>query len=79
MTVLEKAVRNLADALEALESKLDGRLDDLTANDETISAAKRQASAAREQTENASREIGAAISDLKGILEADEAKKGGTS
>ncbi|WP_411816491.1 hypothetical protein [Hyphococcus sp. DH-69] len=79
MTVLEKAVRNLADALEALESKLDGRLDDLAANDETISAAKRQASAAREQTENASREIGAAISDLKAILEADEAKKGGTS
>ncbi|MEX6632435.1 hypothetical protein [Hyphococcus lacteus] len=79
MTVLEKAVRNLADALEALESKLDGRLDDLAANDDVISAAKRQASAARYQTENASREVAAAISDIKSLLDTDEAKKGGTS
>lgn len=76
MTVLEKAVRNLADALEALETKLDGRLDDLSASEDLISAARRQAITARKQTENASRGVSAAISDLKAILAEDDSKKG---
>lgn len=77
MTVLEKSVLNLANALEALESKLEARLDDLSASDETIAAAKRQALAARKQTDHASRGVAAAISDLKAILAEDDEKKGG--
>lgn len=77
MTLLEKSVRNLADALEALESKLEDRLDDLSASSDTIAAAKRQALAARKQTDHASRGIAAAISDLKTILADDEDGKRG--
>jgi len=79
MTLLEKSVRNLAEALETLESKLDDRLDDLSAGSDTIAAAKRQALAARKQTDNASRGIAAAISDLKSILSDDEDKARGAN
>lgn len=72
MTLLEKSVRNLADALEALETKLDERLDDLAASSDAIVAAKRQASTARKATDHASRGVAAAISDLKAILADDE-------
>jgi len=79
MTVLEKAVRNLADALESLESRLDARLDDASAGDEALTAARKQAAAARKQTDNAARGVAAAISDLKTILDSDENGKGGAA
>ncbi|GJL92694.1 hypothetical protein [Hyphococcus sp.] len=75
MTVLEKAVRNLAEAIETLESRLDARLDDASASEEAVAAARRQAQAARKQTDNASRGVAAAISDLKAILADDDQKK----
>ena len=75
MTVLEKAVRNLAQAIETLESRLDARLDDESATEETVAAARRQAQAASKQMDNASRGVAAAINDLKAILAEDDLKK----
>ncbi len=75
MTVLEKAVRSLAEAIEALESRLDSQLDDAAANDEAVEAARRQAMAARKQTDSASKGVAAAITDLKLILTEDDRKK----
>ena len=75
MTVLEKAVRNLAEAIESLESRLEARLDEAAASEETVAAARRQAQAARKQTDSASRGIAAAITDLKAILADDDQKR----
>ena len=75
MTVLEKAVQSLAEAIETLESRLDARLEDGAANGEAITAARRQAGAARKQTENAAKGVAAAISDLKTILAEDDRKR----
>jgi hypothetical protein len=75
MTVLEKAVRSLAEAIETLESRLDARLDDAAASEDMIASARRQALAARKQTDNASCGVSAAISDLKAILADDDQKK----
>ncbi len=75
MTVLEKAVRSLAEAIETLESRLDSTLEGAALNEEAIAAARRQALAARKQTDNASRGVAAAISDLKAILADDDQKK----
>lgn len=77
MTLLEKSVRNLADALEALETRLDERMDDLAASGETVAAAKSQASTARKATDHASRGVAATISDLKAILADDEDRNRG--
>lgn len=76
MTVLEKAVQSLAEAIETLESRLDARLDDASANEETVTAARRQAAVARKQTDTASQGVAGAISDLKAILAEDDRKKG---
>ncbi|PQA88616.1 hypothetical protein [Hyphococcus luteus] len=78
MTVLEKAVQNLAEAIEALESRLDVKLDEAALTEESMTAARRQALAARKQTDNAARGVAAAISDLKAILAEDEKKGGDT-
>lgn len=75
MTVLEKAVQSLAEAIEALESRLDARLEDDTANGEAMTAARRQVLAARKQTDNAAQGVAAAISDLKSILAEDDGKQ----
>ena len=69
MTVVEKAVLDLANALDNLEAKLETRLDEGVASTEQIDAAKRHAHAARAHTETASSGLGAAISDLKALLE----------
>ena len=70
MSVVEKAVVDLANALDKLESKLEHRLDDHTARQEEIDAARRQATTARARTEEASQGVGAAIADIKALLEA---------
>ncbi len=69
MTVLEKAVGELATALETLESKLENRLDDLSADGEAVAAARRQAHAARKHAAEAGSGLAAAISDLKALLD----------
>ncbi len=71
MSVVEKAVIDLANALDALESKLDSRLDDQMASSEDIDAARRQAKAAKARAEEASKDLGEAIADVKALLEAN--------
>ena len=75
MTVLEKAVQSLAEAIETLESQLDARLDDASASDDAVAAARRQALAAKKQTDNAAQGVAGAISDLKAILAEDDKKR----
>ena len=69
MTVLENAVSDLANALEKLETKLEDRLDEQMADREAVAAARRCAQTARSHTASASDGLGAAISDLKTLLE----------
>lgn len=71
MSVVEKAVIDLANALDALETKLEGRFDDELAGTEEMDAARRQAKAAKARAEEASRDLGGAIADLKSLLAAD--------
>ena len=68
MTVLEKAVLNLAGALETLETKLESRLNDHSADGESFDAARARARAARDQAQNVSKELSGAIDDLKSLL-----------
>jgi hypothetical protein len=69
MTILEKAVIGLATALETLESKLEGQLDNVSANGELIGAARRQARVAQDHTASASRDLSSSIDDLKTLLD----------
>ncbi|MAW79232.1 MAG: hypothetical protein CMI63_03260 [Parvularcula sp.] len=75
MTMLEKAVQNLAEAIEALETRLDLRLEAADGSNETAAAARRQAAAARKQAGHAAQGVAAAISDLKAILAEDDRKR----
>lgn len=77
MTILEKAVLDLANALETLETKLDGRLDDQSARTELSEAVRRQARTARAHATEAGRDLAGAISDLKTLLGDHENKSKG--
>lgn len=77
MTVLEKAVLNLANALETLEEKLESRLDDQSADGEAIEAARGQARAARGHATAVSRELSGAIDEIKALLDTDDAQAKG--
>ncbi len=69
MSILEKSVSDLADALEALESTLEGQLNDVSAKNDLIDAARRQARAAQGHTASAGSDLSGAISDLKILLD----------
>ncbi len=69
MSVIEKAVIDLANALDNLEAKIDGKFDDRTASGDEIVAARRQAQAARTHADRAAKGVGAAISDIKTLLD----------
>lgn len=69
MSILEKSVADLANALDNLEAKLDGRLDDYSADGERIDAARRQARAARARAEEAARGLADVVADLKALLD----------
>jgi len=73
MTVLEKAVDNLAQALETLETRLEGLLDDQSARHDAAAAARAQAQAARKHTAEAGQGVTAAIADIKSLLDNDNA------
>lgn len=76
MTILESAVQNLADALDALETKLDEQMAESAGYKDFVDAARRQARVARAHTGEASRELGRAIDDIKAILsEGDESNR----
>jgi hypothetical protein len=68
MSILEDAVKNLASALDALESRVGDRLGDLSQNAEAIDAARSQARAARLHAGAASTTLAQAIGDLKTLL-----------
>ncbi len=72
MSVIEKAVVDLANALDTLEAKIETRLDEQNVSGDAISAARRQARAAKDQAEIASKGVGAAISDIKALLAKSE-------
>ena len=74
MTVLEKAVGELANALENLETKLEDRLDGQLADREAVEAARRHARAARTHAASAGAGLSAAISDLKTLLAESDTK-----
>jgi len=74
MSILEKSVVDLANALDNLEAKLNGRLDDHTASDERILAARAQARAARQHAATAASGLAGAIDDLKALIEKTDAK-----
>lgn len=74
MSILEKSVVDLANALDNLEAKLDGRLDDHSASGERVDAARRQARTARACAEEASRDLSEAIAEVKALLDSAEIK-----
>ncbi|MCB2097067.1 MAG: hypothetical protein AB7F91_03265 [Parvularculaceae bacterium] len=68
MGALEKSVRKLAGALDALEEKLEDRLSDLSAKGETIEQAKIRARTAKTQASAAAEDLSDAIRELKTLL-----------
>ena len=74
MSALEEAVKSLAGALDALETRLDDRLGDFAAD--AIDAARRQARTARAHAADASEGLAAAIDDLKSLLNEDGRPRG---
>lgn len=70
MTVLETSIRNLANALDALETRLERHLTDESQAEERDLAVTRQSRAARAQIETASTEVAALINEVQSILDA---------
>ncbi len=68
MSTLEKSVKRLAGALDALEAKLEDRLSDLKHGEETIEAAKVRARTAKTQASAAAEDLSDAIRDLKTLI-----------
>jgi len=77
MTILEKSVIDLADALEVLESKLESQLSDAAAKSDLIDAARQQAKTAQGHTASAGRDLSGAIGDIKALLDDDKPKSKG--
>ena len=69
MSLLEKSVVDLANALDNLETKIEHKLDDHASNGESIAAARRQAHSARTHAAEASRGLADAIADIKALLD----------
>lgn len=68
MSTLEKSVKRLAGALDALEAKLDDRLADLKHSDDTIQAARVKARTAKTQASAAAEDLSDAIRDLRALV-----------
>lgn len=73
MSSLEKSVKRLAGALDALEAKLEDRLADLTHGEESAAAARVKARTAKTQASAAAEDLADAIRDLKVLVGAKEA------
>ncbi|MEM8770464.1 MAG: hypothetical protein AAGD92_02335 [Pseudomonadota bacterium] len=72
MSILEKAVADLADALDALEDRISDRMDDQPAGAEAALGAARHARIAREKADAASRELSAVMRDLRDMIGPDK-------
>ncbi len=68
MSTLEKSVKRLAGALDALEAKLEDRLSDLKHGEETIEAARVKARTAKTQASAAAEDLSDAIRDLRTLV-----------
>jgi len=68
MSALENAVQTLAQALDSLESKLEDKMSDLVAKDDSIESAARQAATARAFVNTASEDITASIREINALL-----------
>jgi hypothetical protein len=68
MSTLEKSVKRLAGALDALEARLDDRLGDFAANGEAVAAARVKARTAKTQAAAAAEDLADAVRDLKALL-----------
>lgn len=69
MADLETSAKALADALDALESRLEQRLHDLTDAQETSALLRRQTRAAHAFTAGAAENLNRAIGDLRALLD----------
>ena len=74
MADLENAAKSLADALDALERRLDQRLHDLADAREATALVRRQTGVAHRFTAAAGEDLSRAISDLRAILSAPSGK-----
>ncbi|MBT8471747.1 MAG: hypothetical protein HKN14_01600 [Marinicaulis sp.] len=72
MSVLEKAILNLAEALDDLEGRIEGGADKSAAKTDQLMAAHKQARVAREHTEEAARDLSISIKELHRLLETDD-------
>lgn len=68
MSTLEKSVKRLAGALDALETQLDDRLTDFSANGEAVAEARLRARTAKTQAAAAAEDLADAVRDLKALL-----------
>ncbi len=76
MSLLERAVADLADALDTLEAKIGDRFSSDQAGGDDADAASRHIRSARSRAERASSELADAIGDLKSMIgDADRGKE----
>lgn len=68
MSSLEKSVKRLAHALDALDARLDDALTERRHSEETLAAARMTARAAKTQASAAAEDLSDAIRDLKAII-----------
>lgn len=69
MNSLEKSVKRLAGALDALESKLGDRLGDLRQGEEMMNAARVRARTAKTQAASVAEDLSDAIRELKALID----------
>jgi len=73
MSSIEKSVKRLAGALDALEAKLDEQLSERRHNADETAAARMKARTAKTQANAAAEDLSDAIRDLKALIGAREA------
>ncbi|OFX02593.1 MAG: hypothetical protein A3E78_14100 [Alphaproteobacteria bacterium RIFCSPHIGHO2_12_FULL_63_12] len=73
MSSLEKSVKRLAHALDALDARLDDALAERRHSEETVAAARMTARTAKTQASAAAEDLSDAIRDLKAIIGVKEA------
>lgn len=75
MSALETSVQTLADALDKLETTLDERIADASADADAVDAARRQAGVAKTHITDASEGLAASMDELRALLSTPEAEE----
>ena len=68
MSVLEDAVKTLADALDRLEATLDDRMTQATIDSDAATAARRQAHTAKQHLNEVAEGLSSSMKELRGII-----------